>query len=154
MQRYSKHKFGAAFCGLSHLSHLLQCQPTVLVFVLSMFLFQTFFCPLTDKMNKAEFLPTHCLYRWFTRVVTVKQVVLSRELKSTPPQETSGLPQWLSHKESACNAGDLGEVTSIPGSGRAPGGRHGKPLQYCCLENPMDRGDSQITVHSVTKSQT
>ena len=40
-------------------------------------------------------------------------------------------------KESACNAGDLG---SIPGLGRCPGGGHGNPLQYSCLENPMDRG--------------
>ena len=41
-------------------------------------------------------------------------------------------------KESACNAGDLG---SIPGLGRSPGRGHGNPLQYSCLENPMDRGD-------------
>ena len=40
-------------------------------------------------------------------------------------------------KESACKAGDLGLV---PGLGRSPGGRHGNPLQYSCLENPMDRG--------------
>ena len=40
-------------------------------------------------------------------------------------------------KESACNAGDLG---SIPGSGRFPGEGNGNPLQYSCLENPMDRG--------------
>ena len=47
-----------------------------------------------------------------------------------------GLPWWLSGKESTCNVGDLG---SIPGSGRSPGGRHGNPLQYSCLENFMDR---------------
>ena len=46
-----------------------------------------------------------------------------------------GLPWWLSGKESACNAGDMG---SIPGSGKSPGGGHGNPLQYSCLENPMD----------------
>ena len=40
-------------------------------------------------------------------------------------------------KESACNAEDLG---LIPGSGRSPGGGHGNPFQYSCLENPMDRG--------------
>ena len=40
-------------------------------------------------------------------------------------------------KESACNAGDL---ASIPGLGRSPRGGHGSPLQYSCLENPMDRG--------------
>ena len=42
----------------------------------------------------------------------------------------------------------------IPGSGRSPGGGHGNPLQYSCLENPMDRGAWQATVHRVTQSQT
>ena len=50
-------------------------------------------------------------------------------------------------KESACNAGDLG---SVPGLG----GRHGNPVQYSCLENPMNRGAWQATVHGVAKSQT
>ena len=45
------------------------------------------------------------------------------------------LPWWLSGKESACNAGDS---SSIPGLGRSPGGGKGNPLQYSCLENPMD----------------
>ena len=44
-----------------------------------------------------------------------------------------GLPWWLRLKESACNVGDLG---SIPGLGRSPGGGHGNPLQYSCLKNP------------------
>ena len=47
-------------------------------------------------------------------------------------------------KESACNAGDLG---SIPGPGRSPGGGNGNPLQYSCLENSMDRGAWRATVH-------
>ena len=51
-----------------------------------------------------------------------------------------GLPQWLSSRESACNAGDAWDMDSIPGSGRSTGGRHGNPLQYSCLENPTDRG--------------
>ena len=62
-----------------------------------------------------------------------------------------GLPWWLSSKESACNVGDRG---SIPGSGRSPGGGHGNPLQYSCLENFMDRGARQATVHRVAKNQT
>ena len=57
----------------------------------------------------------------------------------------------LSGKESACNAGDLG---SIPGLGRAPGGEHGNPLQCSCLENPMDRGAYRATVHGLAKSRT
>ena len=54
-------------------------------------------------------------------------------------------------KESAYNAGDLG---SIPGSGRSPGERHGNPLQYSCLENPMDRGAWWAVVNGVTQSDT
>ena len=50
-------------------------------------------------------------------------------------------------KECACNAGDPG---SIPGSGRSPGEGNGNPLQYSCLENPMDRGAWQATVHGDT----
>ena len=61
------------------------------------------------------------------------------------------LPQWLSGKESSCNAGDVG---SIPRLGRSPGGGHGNPLQYFCLENPVDRGTRQARVHGVTKSRT
>ena len=53
------------------------------------------------------------------------------------------------HKESACNAGDL---DSIPGSERSPGEGNGNPLQYSCLENPMDRQAWQATVHGVAKS--
>ena len=52
------------------------------------------------------------------------------------------------------NAGDLGDASSIPGLGRSPGGGNGNPLQYSCLENLMDRGALQATVHGVTKSRT
>ena len=58
------------------------------------------------------------------------------------------------HKESAYSEGDAGDVGSIPGSGRSPGGGHGNPLQYSCLENLMARGGWQATVHRVTKSRT
>ena len=51
------------------------------------------------------------------------------------------------------NAGDERDMSLIPGSGRSPGGGHGNPLQYC-LENSMDRGAWQATVHGVTKSRT
>ena len=53
--------------------------------------------------------------------------------------------------ESACNVGATG---SIPGSGSSAGGGNGNPLQYSCLENPMDRGAWWVTVHRVRKSQT
>ena len=55
-------------------------------------------------------------------------------------------------KESACNAGDIRDVGSISGSERSLGGWYGNPLQYSCLENPMDRGAWQVTVNRVTKS--
>ena len=54
----------------------------------------------------------------------------------------SGLP---------ANAGDARDVGSIPGLGGSPGEGDGNPLQYSCLENPMDRGAWQATVHRVTK---
>ena len=62
-----------------------------------------------------------------------------------------GFPGGLAGKESACNVGDLG---SIPGLGRSPGGGHGNPLQYSRLENPMVRGAWWATVHGVSKSWT
>ena len=60
-----------------------------------------------------------------------------------------GFPDGSDSKESACNAGDLG---SSPGSRRSPGGGHSNPLQYSCLENPMDRGAWQAIVHRMAKS--
>ena len=48
---------------------------------------------------------------------------------------------------------DVGGTSLIPGSGRSPGGGNGNPLQYSCLENSMDRGAWQATVHWFTKSQ-
>ena len=62
-----------------------------------------------------------------------------------------GFPGGSDDKESACNAGDLG---SIPGSGRSPGEGNGNPLQYFCMENPMDRGAWWVTVHRAAKSRT
>ena len=57
-------------------------------------------------------------------------------------------------KNLPANAGDVRDTGLIPGSGRSPGEGHGYPLQYSCLENPMDGGDWWATVHGVTKSQT
>ena len=59
-----------------------------------------------------------------------------------------GFPGGSDGKESACNAGDLG---SIPGLGRSPGEGNCYPLQYFCLENPMDRGAWRATVHGVAR---
>ena len=55
-------------------------------------------------------------------------------------------------KNSLANAGDPRDAGSIPESGRSPGGGHGNPLEYSCLDHPMDRGAWQATVHGVAKS--
>ena len=57
-------------------------------------------------------------------------------------------------KNPPANAGDIRDVALIPGSGRFPGGGHGNPLQYSCLENPIDRGAWWATVHRAGKSWT
>ena len=59
-----------------------------------------------------------------------------------------GFPHSSVGKSSACNAGD---PSLIPGLGRFPGGGHGNPFQYCCLENPMDRGAWRATVHGIAR---
>ena len=59
-----------------------------------------------------------------------------------------GFPLSSVGKESACKTGDLG---LRPGLERSPGGGHGYPLQYSCLENPMDRGAWQATVYGVAR---
>ena len=57
-------------------------------------------------------------------------------------------------KNLPANAGDIGDVSSIPGSGRSSGEGHGNPLQYLCLEKSMDRGAWHASVYGVTKSRT
>ena len=61
---------------------------------------------------------------------------------------------WASHvvlgiENTSANAGDIRDVSLIPGLGRSPGEGYGKPLQYSCLENPMDRGAWQAKVYKV-----
>ena len=67
-----------------------------------------------------------------------------------PLKSQKGFPGGSEVKASACNAEDLG---LIPESERSPGEGNGKPLQYSCLENPMDGGAWWATVHWVAKSQ-
>jgi len=66
--------------------------------------------------------------------------------------------EWASQvalvvKNPPANAGDITDTGLIPVSGRCPGGEHGNPLEYSCLENPMDRRAWQGTVLRVTKSR-
>ena len=65
-----------------------------------------------------------------------------------------GFPGGSDGKESAFNAGDTRAVGSIPGLGRFPGGGHGNPLQYYCLENPIDRSLLDYSLQGHTESQT
>ena len=65
--------------------------------------------------------------------------------------QKQGFPGGSDGKESPCNAGDLG---SILGPGRSPGGGHSNPLQCSCLDNPVDRTAWQTTVHGVAQSRT
>ena len=63
-----------------------------------------------------------------------------------------GLPRWLSGEKKKKNPlANAGDTSSIPGSGRSFGGGNGNPLQYSCLENPMDRGVRQATVHGIAR---
>ena len=67
------------------------------------------------------------------------------------PLLVTGFPGSSVVKDPPANAGDLG---SIPGLGRSPGGGHGNPLQYSCVWNPKDRGAWQATVRGAAKSRT
>ena len=60
----------------------------------------------------------------------------------------------LVEKNLPANSGDKRDLGTVPGSGKTPGGGHGNPLQYSCLEKPLDRGAWWATVHRVAKSGT
>ena len=79
----------------------------------------------------------------------VRKIPWRRDRLPTP--KFLGFPSDSDCKESTCNAGDLG---LIPRLGRSPGGGHGNPLQYSCLEGPMDRGAWRATGHWVAMSRT
>ena len=67
---------------------------------------------------------------------------------------TRGFPGGSAVNNPLDKPGKAGEVGTIPGWGRSPGGENGSPLQSSCLENPMDRGAWRVTVHGVTESWT
>ena len=75
-------------------------------------------------------------------------------LLPTQWRERRSFPGGFSGKNPPVSAGDVSDAGWIPGLGRCPGGGHGNPLQYSCLENPMDRGAWQATVYGITKSRT
>ena len=71
-----------------------------------------------------------------------------------PYNNLQGFPSGAVAKNPPANEGEAGDPGLIPESERSPGRGHGNPLQYSCLENPMDIEDQQATVHRVAKSQT
>ena len=80
--------------------------------------------------------------------------VVNSQTRQRLKNNQRGFPQGSRSKEPTCNARDTGGVGSIPGSGRSLGGGNGNPLQYACLENPMDRRAWRATVCGVVKSWT
>ena len=87
---------------------------------------------------------------WVSKESDMTEQLNDNNLKHTVTLST-GLPCGSAGKESTCNEGDLG---SIPGLGRSPGAGSDNPLQYSCLENPIDRGARQAMVHAVTNFRT
>ena len=81
--------------------------------------------------------------------MNVRAVFEYRKIEATINDKVAQLVKKL-----PANAGDTRDMSSIPGSGRSPGGGHGNPLQYFCLENSMDRGAWWVTVHGVKNSGT
>ena len=91
----------------------------------------------TSQQNGPENRPTHR-----NRASQVALVVNKQTNKQTK------------NKKQTPDAGDIRDVDLIPGLGRSPGGGHGNPLQYCCLENSLNRGAWRTRVHGVAKRQT
>ena len=88
-------------------------------------LMSTWYLPCSFLMPKGEVAQNHS-------IETILDVVVAFILIAKC-HSNNGLPRWLTDKESACQAGDLGLT---PGLGRSPGEGNGNPLQYCCLGNP------------------
>ena len=107
--------------------------------------------------QKSKWLPPWVFYCWNLSTQRSSIIHWTRHPTSWTPRSTShygcftGLPGWLSGKESPASAGDAG---STPGSGRSPRGGNDNLLQYSCLGNRMDRGAWWATIHSITKSWT
>ena len=96
----------------------------------------------TEKETRTHCIMSCYLSKWAAIGVFTENLFLSWRW---------GFPGGSDGKEASCNAGDLG---SIPGLGRSPGEGKGNPLQYSCLENPIDRGAWRATVHGAAESRT
>ena len=146
-------------------SNTLSQLHTILILLINIFLtnlFQYFYININNnihdsplqKMRPVSYIILYIIYpsflfslQNFDEIIILFQILLI----CIVTMYNNGLPKWCSGKESTCQAGDTG---LIPESGRSSGEGNGKPLQYSCLENPMDGGAWQATVHGVAKSQT
>ena len=101
------------------------------------------------KLTKIHFLPIRdiCPSHKASTYTILKQDMMGVLTCQSFPGGSSG-------KESACQLRRCKRHSLIPRSGRSPGGGNGNPFQHSCLENPMNRGDWRVIVHSVAKSQT
>ena len=125
-------------------------EPWVLLF---------FSCPRSEIRWTLEFIPCRSAEKDTENPKTNRCIMGETEEDSKTSwrssreliQALTGFPGGASGKEPAANARDVTDTGSIPGSGRRPGGGYGNPLQYSCLEIPIDRGAWQATVHGVTE---
>ena len=105
---------------------------------------------ITDFLETSETMLT--VAKWRMSILDVALLAVLEPFHSWNTHDLlRGYPGGSDGKASVCNAGDH---NSIPGLGRSPGEGNGSPLQYFCLENPMDGGDWWATVHGVAKSCT
>ena len=106
-----------------------------------------FHSPSSPTSNSPYFMKILCSLSWSSQSYVLSPVFeIPRDLLTFLLWY---IQRWFSGKESACR-----NKRSVPGWGRSPGGGNGNPLQYSCLENPMNRGAWWATVHGVSNSQT
>ena len=101
-----------------------------------------------------KYICTYIIYVFNWRIITLNYCDAFCRTSTSINHRCACVQLALVVKKLPANAGDLRDMHSIPGSGRSSEGGHGNPLQYSCLENPMDRGAWQSVVHGVSQSQT
>ena len=104
-------------------------------------------------LAKTRFYPTKCTDRPGRRLRSLTKVWSSKESLSVCISVVGASQVVLAVRNPPANAEDMRDLGLIPRSGVSPWEGHGNPLQYSCLENPMDRGAWQATVHGVSKSR-
>ena len=152
-QLYSLFLTFLSFSSFSHFVGSINCDPqglTILYLVFNCFSLLSFF------LHPSLFPPPLKQPLWFefSMYLLVVGILVKRALFKCMYFSSWASKVVLAVKNLPAKAGDLRDSSSIFGSGRSPVGGHGNPLQYSCLENPIDRGAWQVTVHRVAKSWT